>query len=130
MRWCLSEQGLKPAGPLLSASLPRIPPHLCQGQNKGILTGPAAVALPAQEEVEAYEEHEEETRAFVFKRLCMRAPGSKCQTGMLALFSKKDSHWDALRAPQARGNRFENWNGTPRAPCSRNPLFFHPSSTY
>lgn len=65
MRWCLSEQGLKSAGPLLSASLPRIPTHLCQGQNKGILAGPAAVALPAQEEVEAYEEHEEETRAFV-----------------------------------------------------------------
>ena len=96
MRWCLRKQGLKSAGLLLSASLPHIPPHLRQGQNEGTLTGPAAVALPAQEEVEAYEEHKDETRAFVFKRLCMRAPGSKRQAGTLALFSKKDSHWDAL----------------------------------
>ena len=42
----------------------------------------------------------------------MRAPGSECQTGTLALFSKKDSLWDALLAPQAGGNRFENWTGT------------------
>ena len=69
------EAGIKVSGtPALCLPTP-YPPHLRQGQNEGTLAGPAAVALPAQEEVEAYEEHEDETGAFVFKRLCMRAPG-------------------------------------------------------
>ena len=105
------EAGIKVSGtPALCLPTP-YPPHLRQGQNEGTLAGPAAVALPAQEEVEAYEEHEDETGAFVFKRLCMRAPGrERCP------LQQEGQSLGCSPSPAGEGNRFENWTGTTRAP--------------
>lgn len=104
MRWCSRKQGLKSAGLLLSASLPHIPPHLHQGQNEGTLAGPAAVALPAQEEVETYEEHEDETRVLVL-RGCDEGSWERMPDGNTGPLQQEGQSLGCSPSPAGRGEQ-------------------------
>lgn len=121
--------GLKSAGLLLS---PHIPPHLRQGQNEGTLAGSAAVALPAQEEVEAYREHGTKQEALVLRGCDEGLLGRMPDGSALALFSKKDRSLGCSPSPQA-GNRFENRTGTTGLRQQESPVlssFKHSLSAY